>query len=202
MTTLLAGAAVVDITPPVGGFMDGYGDRTQPSQGVHDPLFARVLVLDYGDDQCAIVGCDLLGVHPQIVAEVRQGVLSLCGIPAEHIVVAAAHNHAAPWGLRAGMFCQLAKGLAAELIRRIVGAVVFAHSQRRAATLKLGQALVDTVSQNRRHPDWPIDPVLRVLLVDGEVEQGGYEVGVTCCAPEAEGIVRQTAREVLQSVSG
>ncbi len=169
MSTLLAGAAVVDITPPVGGFMDGYGDRTEPSQGVHDPLFARVLVLDCGDgDQCAIVGCDLLGVHPQIVDEVRQGVQSLCGIPAERIVVAAIHNHAGPWGLRAGMFCQLAKGLAAEVVRRVVGAVVFAHSQRRPATLKVGQAVVDTVSQNRRHPDWPVDPALRLLLVDGD----------------------------------
>lgn len=168
MTTLQAGAVAVDITPAAGGLMDGYGARSEPSQGVHDSLFARVLVLDYGGDQCAIVGCDLLGIHPQIVAEVRQAVPSLCGIPAEHITVAATHNHAAPWGLRAGMFCQLAKELAADVARKIVGAVVFAHSQRRPATLKLGQAVVDTVSQNRRHPDWPIDPVLRVLLVDGE----------------------------------
>ncbi len=169
MSTLLAGAAVVDITPPAGGFMDGYGDRTEPSQGVHDPLFARVLVLDYGgDDQCAIVGCDLLGVHPQVVAEVRQEVLSLCGIPAEHVLVAATHNHAGPWGLRAGMFSWLAQELSTEMARKIAGAVVFAHSQRRPATLKLGQSLVDSVSQNRRHPDWPIDPVLRLLLVDGD----------------------------------
>jgi neutral ceramidase len=169
MSTLRAAAAVVDITPPAGGFLDGYGDRTQPSQGVHDPLFARVLVLDYGGDgQCAIVGCDLLGIHPQIADEVRQAALSLCGIPPEHVVVAAAHNHAAPWGLRAGMFSQLAKGLAAEVARKIAGAIAFAHSQRRPASLKLGQTQLDTVSQNRRHPDWPIDPVLRLLLVDGE----------------------------------
>jgi neutral ceramidase len=169
MTTLLAGAAVVDITPPAGGLMDGYGARTQPSQSVHDPLFARVLVLDYGgDDQCAIVGCDLLGIHPQLVAQVRRAVPSLCGIPGEQVMVAAAHNHAGPWGLRAGMFCQLAKELAADVARKIVGAVALAHSRRRPATLKLGQAVVDTVSQNRRHPDWPIDPILRLLLVDGE----------------------------------
>ncbi len=46
--SLLAGAAAVDITPPVGGLMDGYGARSQPSQGVHDPLFTRALVMDYG----------------------------------------------------------------------------------------------------------------------------------------------------------
>ena len=46
MTTLRAGAAVADITPPVGGLMDGYGGRFEASKGVHDPLMARVLVLD------------------------------------------------------------------------------------------------------------------------------------------------------------
>ncbi len=33
-------------------------------------------------------------------------------------------------------------------------------------------------------------------------EQGGYEPGVTFFSPEAEGIVRQTAMEVLESLSG
>ncbi len=171
MTQLLAGAATVDITPPVGGLMDGYGARRQPSQGVHDPLFARALVLDYGgdrDNQCAIVGCDLLGMHPWITAEVRRTVPAATGIPLEGILIAATHDHAGPAGLRGGMFSRLDEGLAAEVARKIAGAIAFAHSQRRPATLKLGQAVVDTVSMNRRHPDWPIDPVLRLLLIDGE----------------------------------
>src|SRR3990172_9018265 len=31
-----------------------------------------------------------------------------------------------------------------------------------------GPAVVDTVSMTRRPPDWPTDPVLRLLLIDGE----------------------------------
>ncbi len=169
MTTPLAGAAVVDITPPVGGLMDGYGARRTPSQGVHDPLFARALVLDYGGDGlCATVSCDLLGMHPWITAEVRRAVHEAAAIPPDNIVIAAIHNHAGPVGLRGGMFSRLDQDLARDLARKIAGVIVEAHSQRRPAVLKLGQATLDTVSMNRRHPDWPIDPVLRLLLVDGD----------------------------------
>ena len=42
MPELLAGAAVADITPPVGVQLDGYGARAKSSQGVHDELAARV----------------------------------------------------------------------------------------------------------------------------------------------------------------
>lgn len=171
MSPLLAGAAVADITPPPGKRMDGYGGRTQPSQGVHDPLFARALVLDEGSGQegrCAIVSCDLLGMHPWITAEVRRRAQESCGIPREGVVVAATHSHAGPLGLRGGMFSYLDEPLAAEVARKVAGAVAAAWGQRRPAALKLGQATVDTVSMNRRHPDWPTDPVLRLLLVDGE----------------------------------
>ncbi|MCH8814665.1 MAG: neutral/alkaline non-lysosomal ceramidase N-terminal domain-containing protein [Chloroflexi bacterium] len=164
---LLAGAATVDITPPPGGQMDGYGNRTQPSTGVHDPLFARILVLDDGASPCAIVGCDLLGMHPGITAEVRDRVTSATGIAPEAVLVAATHSHAGPRGLRGGMFSRLDEPLAAEIAEKVSNAIVAAYEARRPAILKLGQAHLDTVSMNRRHPDWPSDPILRVLLIDG-----------------------------------
>lgn len=166
MTSLLAGAAVADITPPPGSLMDGYGNRSTPSQGVHDPLIARVLVLDYGSEgRCAIVSCDLLGIHPWVTAEVRSRVADV--VP-DAVLVAATHDHAGPYGLRGGMFSRLDEALAETLAQRISGAVVEAHGKRRPATLAAGVATVDTVSMNRRHPEWPIDPAMRVLLVDGE----------------------------------
>ena len=42
------GAAAIDITPPVGTALDGYGGRLDVSLGVHDPLYARALYLDDG----------------------------------------------------------------------------------------------------------------------------------------------------------
>jgi hypothetical protein len=66
------------------------------------------------------------------------------------------------------MFASLNEDLAETLVQKIVGAIREAHEARRPATLKVGQASVDTVSMNRRDPDWPIDPALRLLLIDGE----------------------------------
>ena len=65
--TLLAGAAIVDITPPPGLMMCGYAARTEPATGTHDPLTARALVI--GDT--AIVVADVLGVHEDSCARIR-----------------------------------------------------------------------------------------------------------------------------------
>src|SRR5260370_41443604 len=57
---LKAGAAKVDITPPIGFPMWGYGARHDAgSVGVHDPLQARALVLAVGNEKIALVGLDL-----------------------------------------------------------------------------------------------------------------------------------------------
>lgn len=166
--TVRAGAAAVDITPPVGVMMDGYGARAQPSRAVHDPLFVRALVLDDGASACAIAGTDLLGMHPWITDQVRDTVSRTTGIAPDHVLVSATHNHAGPAGLRGGMFARLDEALASETALRIARAIEEAWRSRRPATLKVGRAVVDTVSMNRRHPEWSIDRALRVLLLDGE----------------------------------
>ena len=109
MTSLRAGAAVADITPPAGGLMDGYGGRFEGSKGVHDPLMARVVVLEQGGDgasstptRIAIVSCDLLGMHRDVAARVRERAAAH-GIAPEGVVAAATHSHAGPHGLRGGI---------------------------------------------------------------------------------------------------
>jgi len=167
MPNLLAGAASVEITPPAGVMMDGYGARTQPSEGVHDELTARVAVFEQGAESAAIVSVDALAMHPWITAEVRRRAAEL-GIQPDGVLVAATHNHATPVGLRAGMFTRLNAPLAEELVTRISGAIAQAWSARRPATLGVASATVSTISLNRRDPAWPIDPELRVVLVDSE----------------------------------
>ena len=148
--------------------MDGYGGRREPSRGVHDPLFARVLVIEHEGTRAAIVSCDLLGMHASITDEVRRLAEKRAGIARDALVVCATHDHAGPVGLRGGMFSRLDDVLAGTLVQRIVGALEEAAGSLRPAVMKVGRASVDTISQNRRDPDGPVDPVLRVLLVDGE----------------------------------
>src|SRR5437016_2282808 len=82
---LRAGAARTDITPPIGYPMWGYAARHDaPSQGVHDPLRARALVLEAGGKRIALVSLDL-GRAPtrQSTAAVRARVKAAAGI--EHV---------------------------------------------------------------------------------------------------------------------
>jgi hypothetical protein len=167
--TLRAGAASADITPPAGVMMDGYGGRFSPSQGVHDPLFARALVLDYGDEgAAAIVVLDLLGIHPWMVAELRRRAHETLGIPEDAIVLSATHDHAAPVGLRSGMYSRLDEPLAEKIVVACLDALNWAWESRQTATMKIGTIDVPGVAMNRRDPDGPIDQTLRVLLLDGE----------------------------------
>jgi len=57
--TLKAGAARVEVTPPTGLSMYGYGNRKGTSTGILDPLMARVLVLEVGEKRLALVVLDL-----------------------------------------------------------------------------------------------------------------------------------------------
>ena len=86
--TVLAGAAVVDITPPPGLMMCGYAARTEPATGTHDPLTARALVI--GDT--AIVVADVLGIHEDSCARIR----AASGFADDRVVVIATHTHGGP----------------------------------------------------------------------------------------------------------
>src|SRR5262245_33300988 len=59
--TLKAGAALSNITPPIGQEIIG-GFSPAPSTNVHDELHARCLVLDDGKAKLAIVVVDLVGI--------------------------------------------------------------------------------------------------------------------------------------------
>jgi hypothetical protein len=176
MTSLRAGAAVADITPPPGGLMDGYGDRFEGSHGVHDPLMARVAVLEGpatgggaspAPTRITLVSCDLLGMHREITAQIRERA-EAHGIAADGVVVAATHNHAGPHGLRGGMFSRLNEELASALVEKVSGAIAEAVSGLRPASLFVRNAYLDTISMNRRDPGWPIDPILRLALLEGD----------------------------------
>ena len=106
---LVAGAAVRDITPPIGGMMGGYGDRgLNVSTGVHDPLMAKALVLKddgrtgvrlgeskaFPDTALAIVTMDLVGVPSKSIAPIREAVREKAGI--DELMLLASHTHSGP----------------------------------------------------------------------------------------------------------
>ncbi len=91
---LRAGAAKLDITPTsLEGFYSVWAKRFD---GVHDPIFVRVLLVDNGQTSAAIVATDLVEFGDTLT--LRQRIQRELGIPAANIMISASHDHNAPRG--------------------------------------------------------------------------------------------------------
>jgi hypothetical protein len=84
------------ITPPIGVFQGGYGFRKKHSIGIHDELQARCAAFSDGTTHAAIVVLDLVSVHKELVAKIKDLVCGAVPIPRENIIVAAMHTHSGP----------------------------------------------------------------------------------------------------------
>jgi len=93
---LKGGCAKVNITPPVGVWLSGYGGRDKPSDGIVDELYARALVLDDGNNSVAIISADLLWVPLWMTNQVRQILKDKIGIPEQNVMICATHTHFGP----------------------------------------------------------------------------------------------------------
>jgi neutral ceramidase len=159
---LHAGIAVVDITPPQGYRMAGYF-RERLNTGTHDPLQAKALVLRQGDEQAALVFCDLVGIAREVSGRARELAAKKTSIPASNILIAATHSHTGPLymgALRQYFHDQAvaAKGedphekidYPAALIKKIAEAIDKAHKSARPVDLAAGMARQEGLSFNRR----------------------------------------------------
>jgi len=79
-SVLMAGAATINITPQSPVPMSGYGNRDQPSKGVHDEIFARAFVFDDGKTKTCIIQADLIGFAPGFADEINMEVEKQTGI--------------------------------------------------------------------------------------------------------------------------
>ena len=91
---LQAGAAIADITPPLGAPIVG-GWAPFPATYVHDDLHARALVLDDGTSRIAIVVVDSLGVPRYVLDQAKRSASEHTGIAADRILISATHTHSA-----------------------------------------------------------------------------------------------------------
>lgn len=168
MTTLRAGAAQADITPPPGTALTGYILRAGPATGVHDPLYAKALLLELGGQWAVIIACDLLGLEAATVRRVRAAIEAATTIPADRILIACTHTHAGP----ASMFLQDCGEVDAAWMntceQRLVEIVQLAKLRLAPATLGVASGAVTSGVHNRRTPGDVIDPALGVVRVVNE----------------------------------
>lgn len=165
MNTFNVGSASVDITPPLTIPYLGYVPRQAYFEGVHDPLYAKAIVADDGSCRIAIVVGDSIGwsrglmgaadaskPDRDFIAEVRDRVHRRCGIPPDHVMIAATHAHSTPETL--GIRRLLDHPGAAEwlevLADQLASAVVMADRDRGPAQLKVAVGQADGIGWSRR----------------------------------------------------
>ncbi|NPV48124.1 MAG: hypothetical protein HPY69_14310 [Armatimonadetes bacterium] len=94
--TLRAGAAAVDITPPLGTHLAGAVAAYRPAQSVLEPTFARALVAEAGNQRLCLVVLDVCIVTAEYSAPIRQAAAELLGCGPEAVLVCATQTHSAP----------------------------------------------------------------------------------------------------------
>jgi neutral ceramidase len=170
-STLHAGIARVDITPPPGAALFGYGAEGKAASGYRMRLYARALVFeDTRGERIAFVVTDLGANSVRLQRLVADRILDQTRIGADRLLLAATHTHAGPshhFGLahdflsaelKSGGFD---KSWTEELSDRIADAVHNASANMRPARVAVSNVAVWGVTHNRNpgpysknHPKW------------------------------------------------
>ena len=162
-----AGFAEADITPDPGRRrveLSGYVARVQPAAGVRDRLKAAVLAIAAaGEEPRALVGLDLCILG----AAAATRIASACPLPADRIVLACSHTHAAPatypligCGDPDPVYERWLSLRVGDAMRRAVAGMVSCRlgwGRRRLSEPRWG---------NRRDPGGATDPRLHLLKIE------------------------------------
>ncbi len=182
---LKAGFSKIDITPPVGCYLQGHFD-VRIAKKIHDRLFAKAAVLNDGKNKVCMVSCDLIGIEKQEVELARELIVKETGIPDKNIIICATHTHTGPslvYKKDSGITHGLDEKWLTALPSRIASAAVDAFHSARETKVACLSGEEHNVSFNRRfimkngkvitnpgmgNPDivkpvGPIDPELGVL---------------------------------------
>jgi hypothetical protein len=166
-----AGFSRVCISPPVGVPLAGYAARQGVSEGIHDDLFARALVLVNESTAIVFVSVDLLALPTDFVQRVRARVQESTGITAEVIMIASTHTHAGPVTIRTffNPHQEVDKEYMDSLAAAIEECIVAAWRSRFRARVGVGTGCVMGIGVNRRSADYrPIDEEVGVIKVEDE----------------------------------
>jgi hypothetical protein len=190
---LEAAAAKVDITPDLKTekvWLAGFGATGRRPSGVHDPLYARIVLLRDGKRTVALVGLDLLGFYINDVENLRRAWVK--DDDDRHLFVHATHTHSGPdtlglWGPRIGK-SGINPRYMARVNARIADALAILESQLKPVTASGGHGTLDPrgLCRDLRDPQ-VIDPNIAVLRLKGADGKAVATIVNWSCHPEVIG---------------
>jgi hypothetical protein len=94
ITKFKAGAAKIDITPTLGTLING-DFVPHYARYIHDPLYAKALVMQKDDIMIAFVVVDICSIKKELVDLIKMEINKQTGITKNNILISATHTHAA-----------------------------------------------------------------------------------------------------------
>lgn len=147
---MLAGRSKIDITPSTSVGMDGM-IRAHGSEGIHDPIHARALVIgntESPEDTYALISVDICGMMTSDYSRIRKLVSEATGIPISQIIIAATHTHSGPAAY--GFFDKKETEYVEDMISKIVQCTDEAFRFRMPSLVSAASGVEDTISNYRR----------------------------------------------------
>src|SRR5690606_18320971 len=92
--SLQAAALQKDITPPLGTLINGEF-QTRYANKIHDPLYAKSLVLTKNDTVLVFVIVDICAMQQDFLDEVKADIFKATGIPKSNVLISSTHTHSA-----------------------------------------------------------------------------------------------------------
>jgi len=96
LSTIKIGVSSKTITPPIGIPMAGFSGRTEVSQGVHDDLYGKILLIENKEKRAALITLDIIGLNRSEMNRLREIIGKHVGTPPSNVMIACSHTHSGP----------------------------------------------------------------------------------------------------------
>ncbi len=143
------GTGEIDVTPPVGALMGGFGGRTHGAVGIHDALRSKALAVSDGDNTALIITNDILSSPYDFVDDVNGEIGRRCGLAPEQIMLNTSHTHSGPLMRGVNGMGEADEVYAANLVAKLAGLAEMALNDMRPVTITSHQGPLQ-VGINRR----------------------------------------------------
>lgn len=197
-SSLRAGVARSDITPPIGIGHAGWGAQAhQRAAGVDLPLWVTALALAQDDTVTVIVDIDCMYLFEPEAQAVRDRIVEMTGLAAHSIRISYTHTHSGPvsgstWSAWMSEGAELVPAYDARIADEAAGVVWSAIRRLQPVRMSTGSGTSD-ISINRRfqrpeddvvvvgrNPEGPVDREVQVIRFD--TESGAPLATVVCFA--------------------
>lgn len=152
--TLQAGWAKINITPPVGTPLAGYGKRLgMEYEQVHDSAWVRTFAFSNGASQAYLVALDML-IVPMSVNEQLARIYPKYGLTPDQVYLTATHTHTSFGGWQKNLAGHMMAGkyseeVVQETVQHIIESILQAKQRMQPVRVGYGQADAGTLVQNR-----------------------------------------------------